>query len=103
MLQWNGSGWCNGACVMVQLIQQTAFPLCREYLVSAYHGTTTSAEPLFIVRAGLSNPKGLMDAIPFETVLEWLMFEKEVVHLRWGEHPPLLAAPLVRLSMGGYI
>lgn len=74
----------RGACAMVQLIQQTAFPLCREYLVSAYHGTTTSAEPLFIVRAGLSNPKGLMDAIPFETVLEWLMFEKEVVHLRWG-------------------
>ena len=54
----------------------------REYLVSAYHEHSLLGEPLFIVRAGLSLPRSLMDAVPYEAVLEWLMFEKEVVFLR---------------------
>lgn len=53
----------------------------RKYAVSGVHRTTTNGGPLTIVRAGLSNAVAIMDALTYDQVLDWFMYENEKIHL----------------------
>lgn len=50
----------------------------RPYMVQGFHGYSRLGEPLFIVRAGVSSPPSLVEAVPPAEILEWLMYFKEV-------------------------
>ena len=50
----------------------------RPYMVQGFHGCSRLGEPLFIVRAGVSSPPSLVEAVPPAEILEWLMYFKEV-------------------------
>jgi len=39
------------------------FALIEQYIICDYHGRTTSGQPMYIVRAGLSNPGAVMDQV----------------------------------------
>jgi hypothetical protein len=51
--------------------------IIRPHMIQGFHGQSKYGEPLYIVRAGLSSPISLLDAVKPELVLEWLMFYKE--------------------------
>ncbi|KAF0699239.1 Aste57867_10204 [Aphanomyces stellatus] len=52
------------------------------FQVAGVHKATTLGEPIFIVRIGFFNPRALMDAIPFDEVVEYLMMCREVLALQ---------------------
>jgi len=51
------------------------------FMVSGFHQPSLLGEPLFIVRAGLSNPGAVLDNVPAEGLLSWLMYSKEQAFL----------------------
>lgn len=54
------------------------FAALEDLVITDYHGFTKSGSPLFVVRAGISNPGALMDDYSFHDVVEFLMYRKEL-------------------------
>ncbi|KAG9401143.1 hypothetical protein AC1031_009898 [Aphanomyces cochlioides] len=52
-----------------------------KFQVAGEHKFTKHGEPLFIARIGLCNPKALMDALPFDDLLEYYMLTRERIFL----------------------
>ena len=55
------------------------------FIVSALHGAGRGGEPLYIVRAALSDPKGMMSALTPEELLPWFMAQREKAFLLCDE------------------
>jgi hypothetical protein len=53
-----------------------------KFQTTGYSGTLGGMEPLYIVRTGLCNVKGLMNSMPFDDVADFLLFSKEVAYAR---------------------
>ena len=51
--------------------------IVRPNTISDFHTSSIYGEPLYIVRAGLGNPKTMMATVPPEQLLEWFMYHKE--------------------------
>lgn len=56
----------------------------RPYMVQGFHGASIHGEPLYIVRAGVSNPLLLVSKVLAADVLEWLMYYKECCESHLG-------------------
>lgn len=62
---------------------ESALRAIRRYVVAALVRTeSVQGQPLFVVRAGLSNVPVLMDAVPHESVLKFFMLSRHRVFLR---------------------
>jgi len=53
-----------------------------KFQTTGYSGDLGGLEPLYIVRTGLCNIKGLMNSMPSAEVADFLLFSKEVAHHR---------------------
>lgn len=51
--------------------------LIRPHIVEGFHGASVHGEPLYIVRAGLSNPLSKVTSVHAAYIHEWLMYHKE--------------------------
>jgi len=47
------------------------------FLVSGFHGTTAFGDPIFMIRAGASNVRALMDIMSEDSVTLWMSFMSE--------------------------
>jgi len=56
-------------------------PSITRYLVAGVHKATKTNDPIYIVRAGLSNAPALMSEVSQEEVVAWLMYRREQVFL----------------------
>jgi hypothetical protein len=50
-----------------------------KYSINALHKQTKFGAPLFIVRAGLSNPTAIVETLGAEKIKEWFIFSKEIL------------------------
>ena len=57
----------------------------RLHMTQGFHGASIYGEPLYVVRAGISSAKGLMDAVPAADVLDWFMYYKEACECQSDE------------------
>ncbi|OQR84685.1 hypothetical protein ACHHYP_13093 [Achlya hypogyna] len=48
-----------------------------KYQVAGDHKYTSLGEPIFIVRIGLCNPRALMDNVPYNDVVDYMMLSRE--------------------------
>merc|ERR1712224_999357 len=47
-------------------------------MISAdYHGCTKSGQPLYVIRAGISNPTALMNEMDRDVIIDWMLYKKE--------------------------
>ena len=58
------------------------FARLEKYVAADYHGETLARGPLYIIRAGISNPKAMMDDFSEEDVLDFMMYRKEIGFLK---------------------
>ena len=76
-----------------------------KFQTTGYAGSLGGMEPLYIVRTGLCNLKGLMAAMPFEEVSDFLLFSKEVAYGRC-DHLTRKTRQLIKMvtviDMSGY-
>lgn len=54
------------------------FAAIERFVVADYHGCTNSGAPLYVVRAGISNPTAMMDEIPKADLVDFMMYRKEI-------------------------
>ena len=55
--------------------------IISQFQVAGEHKSTVNGDPIFIVRVGLSNPRGLMDAVSYEEiVLHMILFRMRMMH-----------------------
>lgn len=54
------------------------FAAVERFVAADYHGCTNSGAPLYLVRAGISNPTAMMDEIPKADVVDFMMYRKEI-------------------------
>eukprot|EP00899_Mesostigma_viride_P019656 jgi/Mesvir1/27692/Mv07408-RA.1 len=53
--------------------------LIRKYCVADVHKCTDRGEPLYLIRAGLSNVKALLHVVSEDEVMDWMMYKKEIL------------------------
>lgn len=53
------------------------FNAIERFVAAGYHGATHEGNPLYIVRAGISNAVALMDACKEEDVVRWMLWKRE--------------------------
>jgi hypothetical protein len=53
-----------------------------KFQTTGYSGDLAGLEPLYIVRTGLCNVKGLMNSMPYDEVADFLLLSKEVAYAR---------------------
>ena len=54
------------------------FEAIERYVAADYHGTTNSGAPMYIIRAGISNTRAMMDSISHDDVMDFMMYRKEI-------------------------
>lgn len=54
------------------------FASIEKYVAADYHGVTHGGQPIYLIRAGISNPKAIMDTMPKEGVLDFMMYRREI-------------------------
>ena len=54
------------------------FEAIERLVVADYHGSTVSGAPMYLIRAGITNPTAMMDEIPRDTVVDFMMYRKEI-------------------------
>ncbi len=52
--------------------------VCKKFNTVGYAGDLGGLEPIFVVRTGHCNTKGLMNSLPQEKVTDWLHFSREI-------------------------
>ena len=56
--------------------------LTKFVIAEEWHAPLLGLHPLFIVRAGLSNTKQLMETVTPETVMKYMLFKRECIYLK---------------------
>ncbi|CAK4695031.1 hypothetical protein LEN26_006866 [Aphanomyces euteiches] len=77
--------WRNARKDLLDRVHAGEMPALHDqvtkFQVAGEHKLTKYGEPLFIVRIGLSNSKALMEALPFDDLLEYYMLIRERIFL----------------------
>mmetsp|Transcript_23541 Transcript_23541/g.57669 ORF Transcript_23541/g.57669 Transcript_23541/m.57669 type:complete len:426 (+) Transcript_23541:254-1531(+) len=58
------------------------FAPIERFVAADYHGYTNSGQPMYIIRAGISNPAAMVEGIPNDVVVDFMMYRKEIGFLK---------------------